>query len=79
MHNIFPCDIKTILRKPSYQINKKKHNSVNLPIFQILSNRVRPLQIAVLFLFQGLQRGNYATDAVGVLLKEIKNNPRLVR
>ena len=30
------------------------------------------------FVLQGLQRPNYATDAVGVLLKEIKNNSRLV-
>ena len=30
------------------------------------------------FLFQGFRRATYATDAVGVLLKEIRNNPRLV-
>lgn len=30
------------------------------------------------FLFQGFRRATYATDAVGVLLKEIRNNPKLV-
>lgn len=30
----------------------------------------------ILILLQGLQRANYATDAVGIVVKEIKNNTR---
>ena len=49
------------------------------PLDQLCANKdIRWIMKLNLFTSQGLRRANFTSDAVGILLKEIRSNPRLV-